>query len=150
MRYIKARCRVCGGEVNLSIGGMEPAAAVAALARREGFSCSAGLHVELGPAADYLELERDAAGEPVVREGEEPPTDAEFLADLRARNPGADVLVAASDDLCAALGIPRLHSVPGLVHLGFGDFASPDTEFARVDSPRGTRFYLATPRARRA
>jgi len=46
-------------------------------------------------------------------------------------------------------GLPSIHDVKGLRHLGFGNFENNEYTYGRADSPKGTRFYTRTPKTGR-
>jgi hypothetical protein len=66
------------------------------------------------------------------------PTDEEFVKNLLAE--GKDIVDGGSNKV-PRLHLPSIHNLPGLVHLGFGEFQSDSHLYIRRDSPIGTRFY---------
>ena len=66
------------------------------------------------------------------------PTDEEYVKALLAE--GKDIVDGGANRV-PHLQLPSIHSIPGLHHLGFGEFQSETNHYIRRDSPIGTRFY---------
>lgn len=137
MRYITGTCRTCTSIIRVPVD--RPAEELrAAIAERQGYECP-GQHVELGRLLDGYDWNW------VPVEADEPPTDAAYGHELLTKYPGR-LYYLGSQELGTELGIPSLHDLKDLEHVGFGDFANHEWYFLRQDSPRGARFYVQLPR----
>ncbi len=139
---IRTQCKKCGVTIKLDFGNLtkEEALAVA-----EKMDCAPrecpGMHVELGGWKTLYDLDNAIHRAYDLGEGEEPEpviTDKEYVDKLLAE--GRDVIDGGLNTV-PELNLPRLHDLPGLDHMGFGDFKNATHLFLRCDSPRGTRFY---------
>lgn len=139
--YVKTTCNKCGTEFHLDLGEMSREMAEIAFRRLDGTSRQCpGHHVELGGwyqlwnLGDALHRAYDL-GE---MEDLSIPTDEAYVRALLAD--GKDIVDGGSNKV-PNLNLLSIHSIPGLLHLGFGEFQSETHLYIRRDSPIGTRFY---------
>lgn len=135
--YVHGTCRKCGCVVHFEVNGRTPDELREQLRQTQGYECP-GRHVELGPMLDGFEMDWT----PVERE--EPLSNEEFARTLVVKYGRERVFHLGEDALGLELGLRSLHEVPGLEHMGFGEFLEPKTcrFYQRWDSPRGARFYV--------
>lgn len=139
--YIKTTCNKCGAEFHLDLGEMSREMAEKAFRKMDDVprQCP-GHHMELGGFFVMWSLEDALHRAYDLGETEELniPTDEEHVKALLAE--GKDIVDGGANKV-PYLNLPSLHSIPGLVHLGFGEFQSETHLYIRCDSPIGTRFY---------
>lgn len=135
-RFIRGTCRTpeCGRSVDFAIGDLSIEEARSAMETTQGYECPGGPHVELGRMYDGYDWDFTVFEKPST------PTDEEWIDYLHSR--GHRVLSGTAGRYET---LPNLHDLRDLKHLGFGDFASAHHVYIRVDSPRGSRFYIETP-----
>jgi hypothetical protein len=146
--FIKTTCNKCGESFHIDLGNMSREEAQAAFRALDTTSrqCPGG-HVEFGGFRALWNLD-DALrraydlGEAVEMSV---PCDEEHVGRLLAE--GRDIWDGGANKV-PSLGLRAIHEVPGLAHLGCGDFASDTHIFVRRDSPLGTRFYERLPKDR--
>jgi len=144
---IRTQCKKCGATLQLNFGNLSGEQAEEACRKLDTIprECP-GQHVELGGWWDLWNLEEalrqayDGRGAP---RGQRPsqleaPTDKEYVEGLLAE--GRNIFDGGLNAV-PELGLPSLHSVPDLDHIGFGDFQNDTHTFIRCDSPRGARLY---------
>lgn len=141
----KTTCKKCGIQFYLDFGTMTKEEAIEKFTRMDdqGFHCP-GHHVELGGVFEMWNLD-DAiyrAYELGETENVEVPTDEAFIQKML--DEGRDVIDGGANKL-PELKLPSIHSIPGLIHLGMGQFRSETHHYIRRDSPIGTRFYERVP-----
>ena len=68
-------------------------------------------------------------------------TDQEHVKELQAKG-----LTVIDGGQKTVKGLPSIHGIKGLKHLGFGYFADDKHNYDRADSPKGTRFYIRRPK----
>jgi hypothetical protein len=139
--YVKTTCKKCGTEFHLDLGEMSRELAEKAFRKMDDIprQCP-GNHVELGGFFEMWNLEDALHRAYDLGETEELniPTDEEHVKALLAE--GRDIVDGGSNKV-PHLELPSIHSIPGLHHLGFGEFQSATHLYIRRDSPIGTRFY---------
>jgi hypothetical protein len=143
---VKTTCNRCGASFHIDLGTMTRAEAEAMFRKLDATSrqCPGG-HVEFGGFYAMWNLE-DALhrtydlGETVELNV---PSDEEHVRTLLEE--GRDIWDGGANKV-PRLDLPSIHGLPGLKHLGFGEFANDTHIFKRCDSPRGTRFYERIPR----
>ena len=144
---IQTKCSKCGAVIRLNFGALSKAEALEAAERLDSQpgECP-GHHVELGGLARLWQV-REAIRRAYDQGQGEPPqpisTDHDYVQSLLAD--GQNVIDGGLNTV-PELELHSLHEFRGLKHLGFGHFASDTELFERADSPRGTRFYIRTPR----
>jgi hypothetical protein len=122
--------------MNVEIGEISVEEAKLRLAERTGYECP-GRHHELSPLLDGFRWDWTPFEMPV------PPTDEEFLEQLRQAYPGRRIFNLGEP----MHGVPHLTELRGLEHVGFGEFENADHVYLRHDSPRRSRrFYVELPR----
>lgn len=141
---IDTECLKCGTKITLDFGDMtrDEAIKMAKVIDEQSRDCP-GYHVEIGGWRERWQLDNAISraydlGEGVVKEF---PTDEEHVAALQAE--GGEVYDGGSNTVP---GLPSIHGVPGLKHFGFGTFGTDEFTLVRMDSPRGTRFYVKEPK----
>jgi hypothetical protein len=137
-RYIRGTCKTCGESLRVEIGGMSPEDAAAKLKDVRGYQCP-GMHVELSTMFDGYVWDMKPF------EAEAPPTDEEWVKKLQEQ--GLEVLDGHHG---SSLAPRNLHGMRDLKHIGFGYFESDTHLYERADSPRGHRFYVERPLAKRS
>jgi hypothetical protein len=139
--YVKTTCKKCGTEFHLDLGEMSREMAKKAFRKMDDIprQCP-GHHMELGGFYAMWNLEDALHRAYDLGETEELtiPTDEEHVKALLAE--GRDIVDGGSNKV-PHLELPSIHSIPGLHHLGFGEFQSETHQYIRRDSPIGTRFY---------
>ena len=148
--YVRTTCNKCGISFLLDIGTMTREEAEAAFRTIDTSSrqCPGG-HVELGGFFAMWNL-KDALhrayelGDTVEMNV---PSDEEYVREMLVE--GRDIWDGGANKV-PRLDLPSIHGLPGLTHLGFGNFANETHVFVRCDSPAGTRFYERKPRGARA
>ncbi len=139
--YVKTTCKKCGTEFHLELGEMSREMAEKAFRKLDDLprQCP-GNHVEIGGWYDLWNLEDALHRAFDLGETEELniPTDEDYVKSLLAQ--GKDIVDGGSNKV-PNLELPSIHSIPGLHHLGFGEFQSDTHNYIRCDSPIGTRFY---------
>ena len=129
VRGLKAVCKKCGLTVKLDTGNLTKEDALERLAARQGFNCSAGMHVEIGRMIDYLEILSE---------------DIEDLGDSKSDDEFYKELV----DVCGTDNVFTTQQLPlGLEHCGSGYFKDAQYNYDREDSPCGGRFYIRRKRS---
>lgn len=139
--FVKTTCKKCGTEFHLDLGEMSRVLAEKAFRKLDDIprQCP-GHHVELNGWYQLWNLE-DALhraydlGETVELNI---PTDEDHVKALLAK--GKDIVDGGANKV-PNLNLPSIHGIPGLLHLGFGEFQSDTHMYIRRDSPTGTRFY---------
>jgi hypothetical protein len=139
--YVKTTCNKCGTDFHLDLGEMSREMAEKAFRKIDDTprQCP-GHHVELNGWYQLWNLE-DALhraydlGETVELNI---PTDEDHVKALLAA--GKDIVDGGANKV-PHLDLPSIHAIPGLHHLGFGEFQSETHHYIRRDSPTGTRFY---------
>lgn len=139
---IETCCNKCGTTFQLELGNMSREQAEKAFQRMDenGGHCP-GQHMELGGLRAMWNLD-----ELLIRAydlGQSIPSkavmsDEEHVQSLQSR--GKEIWDGGSNAV-PELNLPSIHSVPGLRHIGSGNFASNSQLYMRCDSPKGTRFY---------
>lgn len=144
--YVRTKCNKCGISFLLDIGTMTREEAAAAFRNLDTSSreCPGG-HVELGGFFAMWNLEDALHRAYVLGETVEVhvPSDEEYVRGLLVE--GRDIWDGGANK-APRLDLPSIHGLPGLKHLGFGNFANETHVFLRCDSPAGTRFYECKPR----
>lgn len=139
--YAKTICNKCGKQFYLDFGDMPKEEATRKFHEmdKNGFQCP-GHHVELGGVFDMWNLNETLHRVYVLGETEElsVPTDEEYVKALLAE--GKDMVDGGANKV-PELNLLSIHSIPGLLHKGFGEFESATHRYIRRDSPVGTRFY---------
>jgi hypothetical protein len=128
--YAKARCAVCDKEFILDFGTMPKEDAI----QRHEEMKKQGIHCPAHSKADAC----DEAVEQRKAQDQSSPTDEDHI--LKLQDEGRD-MVDGGCKTVPQFNLPSIHGIPGLVHLGFGEFCSDTHTYIRRDSPRGTRFY---------
>lgn len=128
--YAKARCAVCDKEFLLDFGTMPKEDAIQRHEemKKQGICCP----------THSLAGARDEPIEQSEVEVQKASTDAEYI--LKLQKEGRD-MVDGGCNTVPKFYLPSIHGIPGLVHLGFGEFCSDTHTYIRRDSPIGTRFY---------
>jgi len=144
---IKTTCKKCGVTINLDFGDMtrEEAVKMCEELDRTPRECP-GMHCELGNWRYYWSLDDAIHRAYDLGEGESElnvPSDREHVEALLAE--GREIYDGGQNNL-PELGLPSIHSVQDLEHMGFGNFRNATHVFLRCDSPHGTRFYEKSPR----
>jgi len=139
--YVKTTCNKCGTEFHLDLGEMSRELAEKAFRKMDDIprQCP-GHHMELGGFFAMWNLENVLHRAFNLGETEELniPTDEEHVKALLAE--GRDIVDGGANKV-PQLKLVSIHSLPGLVHLGCGEFESETHHYLRRDSPIGTRFY---------
>lgn len=138
-RCLKGICKKCNATIYIEIGDLTVEQAKERLARIRSFECP-GRHVELSSVLEnYL-----WRPEPVMREMPTPESDKDFLEKLKTQNPHRRIFLMGEP----IEDVPSLQSIPGLRHVGYGEFQNDTHRYVRYDSPtRSRRFYIEEPRA---
>ena len=139
--HVKTTCNKCGTEFHLDLGEMSREMAEKAFRKMDDIprECP-GHHMELGGFFAMWNLEDVLHRAYNLGEMEELsiPTDEEHVKAFLAE--GKEIVDGGCNTV-PKFNLPSIHSIPGLVHLGFGEFQSETHNFIRRDSPVGTRFY---------
>jgi hypothetical protein len=139
-RYLKAHCNKCGQDFKFDIGEKTPEQTKETMEAQKMFTCP-GRHVEISGPLEYVTV--DWANVVVA----DPPMSDEAYGGTLIKEFGKERLFYLGDEETGKkLGIESLHSLKDLRHIGFGEFQSDTSTFARHDSPSGFRFYVALPR----
>lgn len=146
--FIKTTCNKCGESFHIDLGNMSRDEAQAAFRKLDITSrqCPGG-HVEFGGFRALWNLDDALHRAYDLGEAVEltVPSDEEHARRLLAE--GRDIWDGGANKV-PGFGLRAIQEVPGLTHLGGGDFASETHVFVRRDSPRGTRFYERLPKER--
>lgn len=133
---IKGTCKKCGASLRVEVNGQSMDMVKERLAVIRGYECP-GQHVELGILLDGYEWDWTPFSAP------ETPSDEEYGRSLMEQYGMDRVYYLGDEAVGRALGIKNLITVPGLAHLGFGDFGDAEHYYVRHDSPCfTTRFYI--------
>jgi len=140
---IRSTCSKCGIAIKLDFGNLtkEEALAVAERLDNEPRECP-GQHMELSGLGRLWRAEDAIHRLYDLGEGEEAEpieSDEEFVSRIVAE--GKEVFDGGLNTV-PGLGLPSIHDLKNLDHIGFGNFQSDSHVFLRRDSPRGTRFYV--------
>lgn len=139
-RYVQAHCNECNEKFKFDIGERTPEEVREALQAQKTFTCP-GRHVELGGPLNYVTVDWEN-----VVVCDPPMSDEEFGGSLIKEFGKEKLFYLGDEETGKRLGIQSLHSMKDLQHIGFGEFRSETSIFARMDAPSGFRFYVATPR----
>lgn len=146
---VQTRCKKCGATIRLDFSDLTKDEALKVAEEMDTLprECP-GRHMELGGMARLWNV-REAIHK-AFDEGEfelvavaPTPTDHEFIDGLLEE--GKDVIDGGLNTV-PELRLSSLHDFRNLEHLGFGDFQNGSHVFLRHDSPKGTRFYIRSPR----
>ena len=138
IRVVKAVCTKCKNDVTVDIGEMTIEEAKISVTKGM-YSCSVGRHIELGPMSDYLKFDWSSLEAKV----DDAPTDIEYGKELVGSHGQENVFYLGSEETGKAVGVPSLHTLNDLDHIGFGEFRSEGFLYSRHDSPLGgMRFYV--------
>lgn len=123
----KLECR-CGATIKLTGKDRKQLEAWLDL---DGWNCP-GFHVEIGTRRSYLKVVEEHQGDLHV------PTTRELVDEFLKTHPREDIFLLGNPKVAEELGIGNLHAVPGLEHIGFGDFRGEGHEYRRMkDTPDG-------------
>lgn len=128
--YAKARCAVCEKEFLLDFGTMAKEDAIQRYEemKKQGIYCPAHSKADVpNTSVDQSEVEVQKIS-----------TDEEHVR--KFQDEGRE-MVDGGCNTVPQFNLPSIHGIPGLVHLGFGEFCSDTHTYIRRDSPIGTRFY---------
>lgn len=139
--HVKTTCNKCGTEFHLDLGEMSREMAEKVFRKMDDIprQCP-GHHVELGGFFEMWNLEDALHRAYDLGQTNElsVPSDEEHVQALLAQ--GKDIVDGGANKV-PHLHLSSIHSIPGLHHLGFGEFQSDSHLYIRRDSPIGTRFY---------
>jgi len=139
-RYLQAHCNTCGENFKFDIEDKTPDQVREIMEGQRMFTCP-GRHVELSGPLEHVTVDWVN-----VIVGDPPMTNEEFGASLIKEVGKEHLYYLGGDEVGQKLGLQCLQSVPGLRHIGFGEFENDKFAFIRRDSPSGYRFYVASPR----